>query len=308
MARLPTSDDFTRFQNDAGDADQKRREENRATVRRVTQDAIGLGEPLLEFITALPAVVMASQRAELERLSAIDKQHPRAAQVADVIDQLTSAAPTASRVLARAARGLNVARSPLPGLYGFVTDVYGAPLPGVVVRLRGGRTEARGKTEGDGYFMIPLARDTGTGTHGTNSEGADEVRVRIESASGDVLHEDPVPVDTVIGFDYREYIVEATALRTPSTGGRGGRTHLIRQKHLTRSSKNRRPDRQANGSTDGHLRSAHGASRNPFVECLIGQCRLTLRNGKTFDAVGSQRRGNGGAAETLLRLSPTGSC
>jgi len=221
MDRLPTSDDFTRFQNEAGDAEQKQREENEATRRRVTQDAIGLGEPLLEFITALPAVVMASQRAELERLSAIDKQHPRATQVADVIDQLTSAAPTASRVLARAARGLTVARSPVPGLYGFVTAVNGAPMPGVVVHLRGGRTEARGKTEGDGYFMIPLARDTGTGTNSTTNERDGDVRVRIESASGDVLHEDPVPVNTLIGYDYREYIVEATAPHRPNRGGRG---------------------------------------------------------------------------------------
>ena len=228
MARVPTNGEFSRFFGTHDEAEQKQSDEQDETRRRATREALGQAGPVLEFVTALPAAVMASQRAEIERLTAIDKQHPRAAQVADMLDQLTRSAPMASRVMSRVVRGVDVARAPQPGLYGFVADAEGAPFEGAVVRLGEGRAAPSAKTAADGYFMVPLsggrARENDNTGIGAAASDPNEVRIRVEAADGQLLYEDPRPVNTLIGYDYREYVVqvpEATPQKPPRPPAKG---------------------------------------------------------------------------------------
>jgi hypothetical protein len=237
MARVPTNAEFSQFFGRHDEAEQKQRDEQDETRRHATREALAQAGPVLEFVTALPMAVMASQRAELERLTAIDKQHPRAAQVGEMLDRLTRTAPMASRVMSRVVRGVDVARSPQPGLYGFVADAEGAPFEGAVVRLGEGKAAPSAKTAADGYFMVPLSRggrtpgndNTNPNTPGVSSSDPNTVRVRVEAADGQLLYEDPRPVNTLIGYDYREYIVQIpeekpAEPKTPPTPPRGRKT------------------------------------------------------------------------------------
>jgi len=147
-----------------------------------------------------------------------------------MLDRLTRSAPMAQRVMSRVMHGVDVARAPQPGLYGFVTDAEGAPFEGAVVRLGEGRAAPSAKTAADGYFMVPLAggRVPGNENTGVNAAASDPnvVRIRVEAADGQLLFEDPQPVNMLIGYDYREYVVqvpEPTPQKPPRPPAKGGK-------------------------------------------------------------------------------------
>jgi hypothetical protein len=216
MAKFGTSEDFSRVEATAEGQQQEREEEATAAQQRLTAAALALGNSVFGLLASLPATMVAAERTELARLTALDPKHPRATQIGSTVDALMSAAPVAIRLAARATRALDAARSGARGLHGFVTASDGAPLKDAIVRL-GDSHGAGTTTADDGYFLIPLSgaeRRTGE----PRADG--DAHVTITSHKGQILYEDPVPVTTAAGFAYREYVVEA-----PKSHGRKRKGH-----------------------------------------------------------------------------------
>jgi len=216
MANFGTSEDFNRVAASADGQQQKREEEAKAAQQRMAGAALEVGPAVSGLLGSIPAAIVAAQRAELARLTAIDPHHARAAQIESTIGALTSAAPVAKRVVARATRALDVARSRAQGFHGFVTASDGTPLKDAVVHLGDDKTGARAKTADDGYFFIPLS---GAARPASENLG-DGAHVTITNRTGQTLYEDPVPVNTALGFAYREYVVEAPESDGRTRGGR----------------------------------------------------------------------------------------
>jgi hypothetical protein len=210
MAGFGTKDDFARMTEVSEATEAKRHAELASHQQTAIDDALELGGDLFEALTALPAALIRAQRIEIKRLAAADTEHPRIAQTKGELESLLDSAPMAARVRARAARALELVRSSSRGFNGFVTTADGEPLPGVIVRLSGVGTEPHARTEEDGYFHIALpsapAADMARGTW----------TVSIAGASGDVLYEDPIPLNAIGGFAYREYVVESGTTRNRS--------------------------------------------------------------------------------------------
>jgi hypothetical protein len=217
MAKFGTSEDFSRVEATADEGQQQEREEEaKAAQQRLAAAGLELGNSVFVLLASLPGAVVAAERAELARLTALDPGHPRMTQIESTVDALMSAAPVATRVAARAARALDVARSRAQGFHGFVTASDGTPLKDAVVRL-GDSPGARAKTADDGYFLIPLS---GAAKRTGKPVAAASAHVTITSRTGQTLYEDPVPVPTTAGFAYREYVVEA-----PESNGRTRKGH-----------------------------------------------------------------------------------
>src|SRR4051812_14341316 len=118
MANFGTSEDFNRLAANADGQQREREQDAAAAQQRIAGAALEVGPPVFALIASVSAAIVEAQRAELARLTKLDPHHPRAPQIASTIDALTSAAPVATRVTARATRALDVARAGAQGLHG----------------------------------------------------------------------------------------------------------------------------------------------------------------------------------------------
>ena len=221
--------DFSRLLDDAAKVDRDRKRNFATQMRRSGADALGLGDDLLELFTTLPAAVIASERAEYDRLvERHGKDHPRSRQVAEALDAFEGVEAQAARGRARATRAIEAIQASGTAFFGFVTSADGDPLAGYKVRVTGiaaGKLEAI--TGDDGYFRIALpAKSASAPTAGrrvspkraaasTPAEDRTEASpvlaaVEVLDRKGNKVHEDPLPLQIDSGSAYREYRLEVT--------------------------------------------------------------------------------------------------
>src|SRR5262245_49625042 len=110
---MPIFDDpshFTRLRNDAKIFEGQWRSQVEAQRRKAGQDALELGSRLLNLFTVLPGATLAAQKAELGRLAALDRRHPRLAQLEAKFAAFEQLESGAQRGRARVARALEAVR------------------------------------------------------------------------------------------------------------------------------------------------------------------------------------------------------
>lgn len=238
MATSITHSDLSRTAADAARTDRARKQQADAESRRAVDNALSLGPALLDLFTKLPAAMIAADTAEYQRVVERDgEQSPGAAELKAALARLESLEATASLGRARATRAAAVARMPGPMFHGFVADESGSPMASMRVRLATatGAAPQEAVTEVDGYFAIrlpgpgaperpsapsegpttaPTAAPPARPAAGTASRPPDsqrqstgeEATATIANHRGQVVYEDPVPVDTSRTV-YREYRV-----------------------------------------------------------------------------------------------------
>jgi hypothetical protein len=166
------------------------------------------GGLLLEVFRALPAVAIASERVEYERVvKRHSKDHPRAQVLARSLDALERADVQAVRGRARAARAMEAVRMAGRAFHGFVTDEAGDPLPGMTVRIASASFRAEAPTAPDGYFRVELPEPAPTKE--PRAAVSDVASITIVDAQGNQVLDDPLalPLSLGVAGAYREYRV-----------------------------------------------------------------------------------------------------
>jgi len=221
--------DFSRLLDDAAKVDRDRKRNFAMQMRRSGADALGLGDDLLALFTTLPAAVIASERAEYDRLvERHGKDHPRSRQVAEALEAFEGVEAQAARGRARATRAIESIQASGTAFFGFVTRADGDPLAGYKVRVTGSATgKLEAVTGDDGYFRIALPTTSASAAtagrrvspkRAAASTPAEDktdtspvlAAVEVLDRRGNRVHEDPLPLQIDSGSAYREYQLDVT--------------------------------------------------------------------------------------------------
>jgi hypothetical protein len=213
-----------------GPAMERERQRNfDAALGQARDAALDVAATLLGVTEALPLALIATEKAEHERLrKAYGEDHPRTRELQARLVQLEALQGVEAGARARATRGLAALRRPGDALHGFVADEGGAPLPGLTVQLLGERLQEnlQARTEDDGYFRIPLPDVKGSG--GASEPAPNAARVVIKRRETTV-YEDPFPFEVDGGAAYREYRIGTPPPRSPQAGARGAKRRVTRR-------------------------------------------------------------------------------
>jgi hypothetical protein len=234
MATSASGSEFSSTIEGAAAFDRERKAKADASLREIAGSAMELGDSLLQLFTTLPAAMLGARRAEYERVAARHgEDHPRTKQVRASLGALDGVVRRSAAGRDRAMRGLEALRTPGGAFFGFVADGSGRALAKMTVQLTGDAVgkDAQGVSADDGFFRVPLRPGASAGVAGSESfatmraailGGEDTEReagaekpvatVRILNARGQVVHEDPVPLELEAGSAYREYRIEDTPM------------------------------------------------------------------------------------------------
>ena len=206
------------------------------------QPAMNVGLEVLAFMVALPDAFVASEERELSRLSrgTARDNDPRVERLKASIARAMELRTTSQQGKARIDRMIVSLSGESHIFHGFVSDHTFVPQQGLTVRLSAARDGAKDETlastttNTDGYFSIPLERESGKNRKGQPREqnvkssermaeklsrkaaasaatagDGNEVLARVEilDAKAVVIHEDAIPLVVNAGTVYREYLV-----------------------------------------------------------------------------------------------------
>ena len=216
MAILRDTNDLNRLPQSASAVEKQRARDFDAATRQSRDAAFDLGGQLLGLLQILPASMLASGKAERERL--IKRYGENDARVTSISEAITDAEGVqlyTDRGIARAKRTIEAMQMPGSALFGFLTDPSGAALSGYGVRLTGKQAaEApQATTADDGYFRISLPASTGTTSAANAAAGelgkaGDTATVVVLDRDGRQVYMDPLALQLDAGSAYREYQVD----------------------------------------------------------------------------------------------------
>ena len=209
-------------------ADNSRRKFIDAPMEAVQQPALDSFMELAGLFSILPQAFIASQKRELERVTATGKEDdPRRSVIQASIDRAVAIQATAQLGKARFQRAVDALNDKAYVFHGFVYDEGLVSQSGLVVRLIDAGQTSKGQTleaitSSDGYFRIKLGVKGGTsgapqpindlfmGSTGTKLPKSDtstaEAQVEILRKEKVIYADsDPVPLDQ--GTAYREYVI-----------------------------------------------------------------------------------------------------
>lgn len=220
MASFFDSRIFSQLAGTASNVTRDRARTYEQQFRKSGADALEVGQQLLGLFEQLPAAMIASERNEYERLvKKYGEDHPRVAAARQTLAGLESLESQAALGRARVRRAVESTRVPGVAFFGFVYDESGKPLSGLTVRLRAADSRApaasrvqplQARTADDGYFRIPLARDTpapsaartrasarkaDAAAASSDERGEGSATVEILDERGALMHQDPVPLN-----------------------------------------------------------------------------------------------------------------
>ena len=177
------------FINNPKSAEDARRQFLEAPLDAVGPSALAAGLEVAQLLSILPNAFVESQKRELKRLQATGAENDeRILLLQSSIEEGEQMRTVVLGVQLRAKRMVAASTGRDDVFHGFVSNADFSPLVGVTVRLRGGKSE-RGensaKTDEDGYFSIPLAReDLSQGRDGiVESLATDQPDVRKSSST-----------------------------------------------------------------------------------------------------------------------------
>ncbi|MBX3302615.1 MAG: hypothetical protein KF693_10405 [Nitrospira sp.] len=214
-----------------------------APMAAAQQPAINIGLEMLAFMAALPGAFVASEERELNRLSRTTdaSNDPRMERLKVSIARAKELRATSHQGKVRIDRALVSLSEEGNVFHGFISNNTLAPQKELTVRLTATRDGVKDETlfsattNADGYFSIPLGRESGKKRKGQPPEpnvkssermaerlsrkaaasaaaqgDGNEIVARVDvlDAKSNVIHEDPVPIVVNAGTVYREYVIE----------------------------------------------------------------------------------------------------
>lgn len=259
MISKSKSNERAEFISESVDADTINRQFIEAPLAAARQPAITTGLDLLAFMTTLPDAFIASEKRELKRLarSGSDKNDPRIERLEISIERAGELRSSTHLGKARLERGLVSLSEDGNVFHGFVSGIDLQPREKITVRISAAREGEKSDkalsamTDSDGYFSIPLGKDTKKATSpesavnlsgrmnellmrvnakaGSSSnaatgeksythvdDGKDVLaRVEILDAAGNILHRDASPLVVNAGTAYREYVIDGNETVKP---------------------------------------------------------------------------------------------
>jgi hypothetical protein len=218
MASFFDSRIFSQLAGAAGEVTRERARTYDQQFRKSGADALEVGQQLLGLFEQLPAAMIASERAEYERLvKRYGEEHPRATDASEILTGLESFESQAALGRARVRRAVESMQAPGVAFFGFVFDESGKPLGGLTVRVsQSARSQSlQARTPDDRYFRIPLVQDPrglsaarerasahrikSAATQPGQRVAASSAMVEIVDARAEVVHQDPVPLNLTGG-------------------------------------------------------------------------------------------------------------
>ncbi|MBA3357651.1 MAG: carboxypeptidase regulatory-like domain-containing protein [Pyrinomonadaceae bacterium] len=232
---------FPEFFKDTDSPESVRRQFMEAPLEAAVLPAFGSALELAKLLSLLPDAFADSQWRELKRIEgSVEENDPRVAAFEASIEQAEALRTMARRGEVRAKRSLVAFASKSEIFHGFVSDTELNPLKGLTVQLRSGKELSKKlstTTDADGYFSIPVGKRSFTKEESEKeavnitperiaelfasrekarsveeqqvSNPSEGTRVEILK-KGELLHEDPDPIDLGDGMVYREYIISDT--------------------------------------------------------------------------------------------------